>query len=90
MINSSEPNEEEEENINLKIRSYGAYNSILYDSLDERLFRSKSFMFPLIPAPASDSSSVYINCSMISNLFAMITLRQDIFGEIKSTLIIKE
>ena len=59
MINSSEPNEEEDENINLKIRSYGAYNSILCDSLDERLFRSKSFMFPLIPAPASDPSSIY-------------------------------
>ena len=59
MINSSEPNEEEDENINLKIRSYGTYNSILCDSLDERLFRSKSFMFPLIPALASDPSSIY-------------------------------
>ena len=59
MINSSEPNEEEDENINLKIRY-----SILCDSLDERLFRSKSFMFPLIPAPASDPSSIYTALKM--------------------------
>ena len=59
MINSSEPNEEEVENINLIIRFYGSYNSILYEFLDERLFRSKSFIFPLIPVPASDPSSIY-------------------------------
>ncbi|ESO84058.1 hypothetical protein LOTGIDRAFT_155372 [Lottia gigantea] len=43
----------------LTVHPWNAYNSIITNSEAERDFTTNVFMFPLIPAPASDISSVY-------------------------------
>ncbi|ESO99439.1 hypothetical protein LOTGIDRAFT_158524 [Lottia gigantea] len=43
----------------LTVHPWNAYTSIIIDSEAERDFTTNVFMFPLIPAPASDISSVY-------------------------------